>query len=574
MPIASTTNLQLFDPGWQNPKSIPVSGAVLSRSVNQPHVFSAIATIDDVLRLARTDVIGAWCFWNHPTEGPFAGIIDDDPSDIGNGTIALSATGLGHALLIDRITPVLIQPDTGHAGALAKRALSFAQTADPLPFRAVTCDESGPTVLVEWRGESIYDVLQNLARQTDQEWDVICDSERNLDFVWREQIGVDQRDRILISEGYQVSSGRIDHSRLSVVNDITGISATDDFEKSAFARIENETSRARYGRRQEVRRYESAVSKLSVRARVRSDIRESAFAPSLVTVSLAALNTINLYIRHGDTVRYWSRARNRELDLRVMSTTVRDGEREIAGIATEVGIPPVLAPFTPDILSGLSAWYDATDTSTLTLSVDQVTQWRDKSGSGLHMIPPAAGAITYVPNSKISKPSILTDATAYLSTTSNLNLSSSSGATIFLVAKHVGAGTETALRFPHNVVGIPVDPDFSLDRDASDKLFLNVRSAGATPSSFQHGNTWGSTFHLVTAIVNLAFPSNEANLYDNGTTNGTTRPTNGNNTGNLASGKLAIFPNFNYGEVIIFNRALSANELDAIEGYLRSKWGF
>jgi hypothetical protein len=72
-----------------------------------------------VAACAELDVIGAWCFWNHPTEGPFAGIIDDDPSDIGNGTIALSATGLGHALLIDRITPVLIQPDTGHAGALA-----------------------------------------------------------------------------------------------------------------------------------------------------------------------------------------------------------------------------------------------------------------------------------------------------------------------------------------------------------------------------------------------------------------------------------------------------------------------
>jgi hypothetical protein len=259
-----------------------------------------------------------------------------------------------------------------------------------------------------------------------------------------------------------------------------------------------------------------------------------------------------------------------------MSTTVRDGQRDIAGTATEVGIPPVLAPFTPDILSGLSAWYDASDASTLTLSVDQVTQWRDKSGNGLHLIPPASGSITYVPNSKVSKPSILTDATAYLATVSStLNLSGTSGATIFLVAKHAGAGTDIALRFPHNVVGIPVDPDFSIDRDASDKLFLNVRAAGATPASAQHGTSWGSTFHLVGRNRQSCTRDQRGDdLRQRGRQPATTRPTNGNNTGNLSSGSLALFPNFNYAEIIIFNRALSANERIAVEGYLQSKWGF
>ena len=141
MPVAATSMLTLYDAGWQRPRTIPASQVVGSAAVNQPTTLSAIVTLADVARLGRSDVIGAWCYWEHPIQGIFGVVIDDDPSDLDNGTIALTGTGIGESLLMDRTTPVLLEPDAGHAGVLIRRAMTLAQTADPLPFRSVQWDE-------------------------------------------------------------------------------------------------------------------------------------------------------------------------------------------------------------------------------------------------------------------------------------------------------------------------------------------------------------------------------------------------------------------------------------------------
>jgi hypothetical protein len=45
--------------------------------------------------------------------------------------------------------------------------------------------------------------------------------------------------------------------------------------------------------------------------------------------------------------------------------------------------PPIMRGFLPVDVSGAALWLDAADTSTLTLSGTNVTEWRDKSGNGL-----------------------------------------------------------------------------------------------------------------------------------------------------------------------------------------------
>lgn len=42
-------------------------------------------------------------------------------------------------------------------------------------------------------------------------------------------------------------------------------------------------------------------------------------------------------------------------------------------------------PWTPAQLPGLVAWYDASDTATITASAGKVSQWADKSGHGFHL---------------------------------------------------------------------------------------------------------------------------------------------------------------------------------------------
>ena len=43
--------------------------------------------------------------------------------------------------------------------------------------------------------------------------------------------------------------------------------------------------------------------------------------------------------------------------------------------------------FSPIELSGVEAWYDASDTGTITETAGQVDQWDDKSGNGYHLTP-------------------------------------------------------------------------------------------------------------------------------------------------------------------------------------------
>jgi hypothetical protein len=60
--------------------------------------------------------------------------------------------------------------------------------------------------------------------------------------------------------------------------------------------------------------------------------------------------------------------------------------------------------FSPDSIPGLLAWWDASDAATITLGVDnQVTAWRDKSGSDRDLTPSGDPVPTYVENSQNGK---------------------------------------------------------------------------------------------------------------------------------------------------------------------------
>jgi hypothetical protein len=50
------------------------------------------------------------------------------------------------------------------------------------------------------------------------------------------------------------------------------------------------------------------------------------------------------------------------------------------------------APFSPSDLSGLVAWWDASDTATITHSSNAVSQWNDKSGNGYHLVQSTGAA--------------------------------------------------------------------------------------------------------------------------------------------------------------------------------------
>lgn len=60
----------------------------------------------------------------------------------------------------------------------------------------------------------------------------------------------------------------------------------------------------------------------------------------------------------------------------------------ILGIVASGGSAP---PFVPSDIANLKAWYDASDTATITVSGTAVTQWNDKSANGYNLTQGTAG---------------------------------------------------------------------------------------------------------------------------------------------------------------------------------------
>lgn len=579
MAIANDALVTISKPGWVNPRPVLMSGIVATWVINQAGTFSGLLPTSDALALGYTDLIGSWLYYEHSSGRIWSGVIQDEPSDLSGGTVEIAAATM-HALLMTRVAPIIYSPLSGHAGALARRSITDVQTADPLPFRGISADETGPIIEIESRGTTIYDTLTDLAGQSGQEYDITVDRARNIDFQWVVRLGEDKTDRVLLAEGYQIVGGRIDRSLPSVTNDIIGVAANDDYARSSTVRLEASASLSRFGRQQSIRRYDGVVSASAIRAKVRNDLMTERDGVYLPTITVPSSHPIVADIQLGDTVRYWSQGKNRELDYTVKSITVRDtGTVELAGVATEVRVPQISAGFRPDLLSGLLAWYDAADASTIELYAGvnrEVQTWNDKSGNDLHLwtlFPLVNLTPTYEPYTLNGRSAIRMGANRQMRSPS-IDLSSTTGLTIFVVAKRSGTSD--------SVVGIEGNLQRHYLGVAGSDQITGTLEGNVGTSSYRHANAWGaSVFHVVSMISDTTLGADEVTVFDNGVSNGM-RPDNANNTGGFGATSV-IFVGYSansfdvwdgdIAEIVIYQRALPADQRMAVESYLRRKWG-
>lgn len=225
--------------------------------------------------------------------------------------------------------------------------------------------------------------------------------------------------------------------------------------------------------------------------------------------------------------------------------------------------------FTPTVVSGLQMWLDSVDTSALTLSGSNVTQWTDKSGNNRHGVPPAvsnrptyngdgvlfsAGGVQYLPLSNVS--GMLTNVAfnIFVVERNEGTYPQASGTGVLLGSETpgdnqaliVGYTTTTQLRF--TLWGAANDFD------------LNDIPASTTP------RLWS---------FNLPQTSNRnMNLF--GTLVGThTNSTKLSGMPNLSVGR-AAGANYYRGriyEILIFRNGMTLSQIQQVEGYLAWKWG-
>jgi hypothetical protein len=250
----------------------------------------------------------------------------------------------------------------------------------------------------------------------------------------------------------------------------------------------------------------------------------------------------------------------------------------------------VVGGFLPTDLSGLQLWLDADDAASITSSAGLVSQWNDKSGNNRHATQSSSSAKPTTGTRTInSKNAIDFDgATDFIKTSSRI-FTAPSARTYIVVTKTDNAqpGTGTARlvseRFSGGaLIGTKTTNQFNFLHDYNTTGSFLRRSS--VDNSIDTTNPW-----ILVCTWGGTSTSSGVHLYKDGSpevsysidTNGTGTGVNADSTGLSIGASIdnagAVVSNTYYdgliSEILIYNRVLTASELNQIGVYLEGKWG-
>lgn len=257
--------------------------------------------------------------------------------------------------------------------------------------------------------------------------------------------------------------------------------------------------------------------------------------------------------------------------------------------AGAVGSPPII-PFNPADIANLKAWYDASDTATITVSGTEVTQWNDKSGNaynvtqGTSSLRPLSGVRTQNGLNAIEFDGgndILNAATASDWTF----LSNTSGATVFVTA-YADAAADARWFWSTNF-GSASYVGSSAYVQSNDLLAIGTaRGVNGTSAMDVYLSTPSATDNTAfTMTSQFDLGQGTASLRGYIWKNGASQTNNNTETASASASApqtpLAIgnIPSYSLAwdglicEVIIYNALLNATDRGKVESYLATKWG-
>ena len=312
----SLSRVTVFKRGWRYEKVVEVAGLMAGSGVNQPQRLSFLVPIRGQ-RLTGVDWLGRWVEWEHPTQGLFAGYVEDraKPGDTGWMEIAV----VGHVnILSKRRTFRRYRPASGPPGAIVARAMSDITLDAGMPFR-LDISERGPHLRYEFRGDSVMEVLDTMSSASGQEWASWTDADRSLVIQWRPQVGKDQTQHVVFTEGVNCINARSEMTIEPMVNDLLAIADDAQYSRARGARIIAAGSRGRFGLMQETRRYTGMVTQSALGPKAAIDLRTLALPTATVTLRVTHDEPMLSYVRDGTQIRLVSWQDNAIYRLRVLA---------------------------------------------------------------------------------------------------------------------------------------------------------------------------------------------------------------------------------------------------------------
>ncbi len=230
--------------------------------------------------------------------------------------------------------------------------------------------------------------------------------------------------------------------------------------------------------------------------------------------------------------------------------------------------------FLPVNLSDCVLWLDGSDHNgkfynyavEVVNNVTNVTQWFDKSGQNNHAILPTSGVANNftVTTSKQNNRSFLTSTSWGLSLTNpTVFPQGSPGQTVFIVSSPARGNSGIPFGFSDEVLGFSDNLAY-INFGYSSRLTINTSSTTGVTTSF-------SGINIYSAVANR---SNNTIIFKNGNT----LYTNPYST-NAVPGRTFSIGRGTFGytgsvyEIVVYNRTLTTQEQQKVEGYLAFKWG-
>ena len=254
--------------------------------------------------------------------------------------------------------------------------------------------------------------------------------------------------------------------------------------------------------------------------------------------------------------------------------------------------------FQPSSITGLKAWYDPSDTTSITSSSGAVSQINDKSGNGYNLVQATSAYKPTTGTRTINSLNVLdfTSDSTYISnnTTSNWTfMSNTSGSSIFVVFKLDTLGKRN---FIYNTGYNPIGElstgtyfsslitsgyvDHLLGDGAGNYNFLNRPSSGYAASTNYYVTVLGDPGNATAANRSKIYINTGSVLATNTqtATAGTAAPVRGFTLGATydgSSGGPYITGAIDgvIGEVIMYTGVLSGADQTTVKNYLATKWG-
>lgn len=229
---------------------------------------------------------------------------------------------------------------------------------------------------------------------------------------------------------------------------------------------------------------------------------------------------------------------------------------------------PLSRGFVPLDIPGCAVWLDAADTSTLTLSGNNVSQWRDKSGLGNNATAGGTGSPVLTQNAINGNQALYMNLNPYFRGPISLT---GTTVTCFAVVLQTALPTDSRI--------ITLGTSTSVDYDAGHAIALFTRQSTGNLETYRSG-----IVATVTATQNVGYlaesiyDGTNGYLYRNGTVAGSNA-----STGNFSVSLYGLgtrpdvssteFWQGYFGEFLIYTTALTTTQRQQIEGYLAAKWG-